>query len=168
MKDFVVTEQRGTLLPSDVMWNRQIAGRKSLPHSWQNICWMCGSLLCPAFIFPGTSWLPNKNPAPTFWKVFRFYPRFVTKRSVGKHQGSLSKVHSNAESKLCIPLKMKKFQKMRIKTALPMPRPWEGSLVSLTTEWPSKGDMQLAKCAAIWAHQGCETAQRSWARNRLG
>ena len=117
MKDFVVTEQRGTLLPSDVMWNHQIAGRKSLPHTLADYCRICVGLLCPAFIFPGGALrFRNKNPAPTFWKyfwkVFRFYPRFVTKRSVGKHQGSLSKVHSEAVSKMCNHLKINYFQKM--------------------------------------------------------
>ena len=85
---------RGTLLPSDVMWNHQIAGRKSLPHTLADYCRICVGLLCPAFIFPGTSWLRNKNPAPTFWKkfwkVFRFYPSFCNKGGVGRN----TRVHS--------------------------------------------------------------------------
>ena len=181
---------RGTLLPSDVTWNHQIAGRKSLPHTLAEFCRICVGLLCPAFIFPGTSWLPNKNPAPTFWKVFRFTRRFVTKGSREKRQGTLSKVHSEAASKLCnhlklnyfqkkwekrpfslptewgdffsavklhigsglelcIPLKMKNFQKMVVKIALPMPRPWGASLVYLDNWMTVRGDIQLAKCAAI-------------------
>ena len=36
---------------------------------------------------------------------------------------SAVKLHMGSGLELCIPLKVKKFQKMRIKNALPMPRP---------------------------------------------
>ena len=117
---------RGTLLPSVVMWNHQIAGRKSLPHTLADYCRICVGLLCPAFIFPtGAVRFRNKNPAPTFWKifwkVFRFTRRFVTKGSREEHLGSLSKVYSGAVSKLCNHLKINYFQKMFPKWPFSLP-----------------------------------------------
>lgn len=116
---------RGTLLPSDVMWNHQIAGRKSLPHTLADYCRICVGLLCPAFIFPGASWLRNKNPAPTFWKyfwkVFRFSPLFCAIEGWGNHLDSLGKVHSEAVPKLCNHLKMNYFQKKWLKRPFSLP-----------------------------------------------
>ena len=129
MKDFVVTEQRGTLLPSDVMWNHQIAGRKSLPHTLADHCRICVGLLCPAFIFPTDAVrFRNKHPAPTFWKifwkVFRFTRCFVTKGNRDEHLGSLSKVHSEAVPKLCNHLKINYFQKQWLKSPFSLPTYW--------------------------------------------
>ena len=68
------------------------------------------------------------SPALPFW------PSFCNKGECGGTPISLGKVHSETVSKLCNHLKIKNFQKMVVKIALPMPRPWGASLVYLATK----------------------------------
>ena len=97
MKDFVVTEQRGTLLPSDVMWNHQIAGRKSLPHTLADSLSDVWQSFVPGFYFP-------------------------QRRALD----SISKVHSEAAYELCNHLKINYFQKKRSKMPFSLPTKWGG------------------------------------------